>query len=175
MSTILTQAAPMGRKARRQRLAAQKIDELSAEVARLRSTLQSSEEARRAKELEALGVQADLSDQLSKLQSEVAQLEQHLADRKLQVERCQFDVNFLKQEIAEVEREKERFRVAHDQVAAELKAIKVARAQNEIDEWRMVGHQSPWKRCFQRLEGWLRKDSDERFVTGSELLRLPPP
>ncbi len=175
MSTILTQETLMGRKARRQRFAFQKVNEFSAEIALLQSKLRASEDALRQKDLESIGLRNDMNDQLSKLQTQVAQLEQTLTDRSLETERLEINLNFLRQEIADLESEKERFRLAHDQVAAELKALKVARAQNEIDEWRAIGRRSPWKRCYQRFEAWLRKDSDDRFVTDRELLRLPPP
>jgi hypothetical protein len=175
MTTILTQEKPLGRKALRQRLAVQKINELSAEVALLRSKLQTSEEARRIKELESIEIQNDLSDQLSNLKGQVADLEKSLSDRNFEVDRLEYNFNFLKHEVAEVEREKERYRLANDQITAELKAIKVARAQNEIVEWRTVGQKNPLRRCYQRIEGWFHKDEDDRFAAGSELLRLPPP
>jgi chromosome segregation ATPase len=175
MSTIVTQEKPLGRKALRQRFAVQKINELSAEIALLRSRLQVSEEALRIKNLESIEIQNDLSDQLSNLKGQVADLEKSLSDRNFEVDRLEYNVNFLKQEMAEVESEKERYRLANDQIAAELKAIKVARAQNEIVEWRTAGQKNPLRRCYQRIEGWFRKDEDDRFATGSELLRLPPP
>ncbi|MGH7810901.1 MAG: hypothetical protein ACREP5_11550 [Candidatus Binatia bacterium] len=176
MSTILTpQEKPLGRKALRQRLAVQKINELSAEIALLRAKLQTSEEALRIKALESIEIQNDLSDQLSNLNGQVANLEKSLSDRNFEVDRLEYNVNFLKQEMAEVESEKERYRLANDQIAVELKAIKVARAQNEIVEWRTASQKNPLRRCYQRIEGWFRKDEDDRFAAGSELLRLPPP
>jgi chromosome segregation ATPase len=175
MTTILTQEKPLGRKARRQRLAVQKINELSAEIALLRSKLQTSEEALRIKDLESIEIQNDLSDQLSHLKGQVAHLEQSLSERNFAVDRLEYNLNFLKQEMAEIESEKEGYRLANDQISAELKAIKVARAQNEIVEWRTAGQKNPLRRCYQRIEGWFRKDEDDRFAAGSELLRLPPP
>ncbi len=176
MSNITAQAAPLGRKARRQRFTFQKVNELSAEIMLLQSKLNASEVALRASERESIAVQENFADQLGKLQSHAAELEADLSNRKLEVERLESSNSFLKEELDQARVQKEWLRLDYDRLAGELKAIKVARARNDIEAWRAVGHNTPWKRCYHRLEGFFRKERDDNPSLGFDnLLRLPPP
>ena len=176
MPNMIAQEAPLGRKARRQRFTFQKVNELSAEIMSLRSKLDVSETALRASERESKAIHEDLSEQLGKLQTHAAELEVDLLSRGLEAERLESNNKFLKEELDQVRIQKELLRLDYDRLAAELKAIKVARAQNDIEAWRAVGHQTPWKRCYQRLEGFFKKERDDDPSLGFDnLLRLPPP
>jgi len=173
---MIAQEIPLGRKARLRRLAFQKVEELSGEIAALQSKLSSSEELLHHRESEARSIQNDLTDQLDKLQRHVSELEEMFSGRELELNRLNANMNFLKEEFEEVRDEKERLRAENDRLKAELKEIKVDRARDEIEEWRAIGHKPPWKRCYERLEGLFRKDgSDKRHDGFSDLLRLPPP
>jgi len=173
---MIAQEIPLGRKARLRRLAFQKVEELSGEIAALQSKLSSSEELLHHRESEARSIQNDLTDQLDKLQRHVSELEEMFSGRELELNRLNANMNFLKEEFEVVRDEKERLRAENDRLKAELKEIKVDRARDEIEEWRAIGHKPPWKRCYERLEGLFRKDgSDKRHDGFSDLLRLPPP
>jgi len=173
---MITQEAPRGRKARRQRFTFQKVNELSAEIMSLRSKLEVSDTALRAGEREAKANQEDLADQLGKLQSHAAELEVDLLGRGLEAERLESNNKFLKEELDQARIQKELLRLDYDRLAAELKAIKVARARNDIEAWRAVGNKTPWKRCYHRIEGFFRKEPDDSPSLGFDnLLRLPPP
>ena len=176
MSNIIAQEAPLGRKARRQRFTFQKVNELSDEIVILRSKLDASEAALRASEAEAKAIQENLTEQFSKLQSHAAELAADFLGRRLEVERLESNNLLLKQELNQVKVQKELLKLDYDRLAAELKAIKVARARNDIAAWRAVGHNTPWKRCYQRIEGFFRKERDDGSSLGFDnLLRLPPP
>lgn len=173
---MIAQEAPLGRKARRQRLTFQKVNELSDEIVTLRSKLNASQAALGASERDSRALQETLTEQLGKLQSHAAELEAELSNRALEVDRLESTVRFLKEGLDEVRVQKEWLRVDYDRLAAELKAIKVARARNDIAAWRAVGHNPPWKRCYQRIEGFFRKERDDNPSLGfNDLLRLPPP
>jgi hypothetical protein len=173
---MIAQEAQLGRKARRQRFTFQKVNELSVEITMLRSKLSASEAALRASDDESKAIQENLTLQCSKLQSHAAELEADLLGRRLEVERLESNNIFLKEELDQVKVQKELLRLDYDRLAAELKAIKVARARNDIDAWRAVGHITPWKRCYQRIEGFFRKERDDDSSLGFDnLLRLPPP
>jgi len=174
MPNMIAQEAPMGRKARRQRDAFQKLNQLSNEIATLRSKLDASEAALRERDSRAL--QENFTEQLGKLQSHAAQLEADLSSRALEVERLESTITFLKEDLDQVRVQKEWLRVDYDRLAAELKAVKVARARNDIAAWRAAGRNPPWKRCYQRIEGFFRKERDDNPSMGfNDLLRLPPP
>ncbi len=174
MPNTITPEAPLGRKARRQRDALQRIDQLTNEITALRARLEASEAALRERDSTAL--QESCTEQIGKLQSHTAQLEADLASRGLEVGRLESTVTFLKEELEEVRVQKEWLRVDYDRLAAELKVLKVARARNDIAAWRAVGHNSPWKRCYQRIEGLFRRERDDDPSLGfNDLLRLPPP
>jgi chromosome segregation ATPase len=176
MSTMIAQEVPLGRKARRQRLAFQRVVELSGEIATLQSKLSLSEESLRHRESEARSIQNDLTDQLEKLQRHVSELEEMFSSRELELNRLNSNMSFLKEEIDEARDQKERLRAENDRLKAELKLIKVDRAKDEIEEWRAIGHKPPWKRCYERIEGLFKKDSADRRHDGfNDLLRLPPP
>ena len=176
MPNMIAQEAPVGRKARRQRFTFQKVNELSAEIVLLRSKLDVCESALRASEREAKAIQEDLTEQLAKLQSHAAELEVDLLGRGLEAERLESNNKFLKEELDQARIQKELLRLDYDRLAAELKAIKVARARNDIEAWRAVGHKTPWKRCYQRIEGLFKKERDDDPSLGFDnLLRLPPP
>ena len=173
---MIAQESPMGRKARRQRFTCQKVNELSGEIAMLRSKLNASDAALRASEAEAKAIQENLTDQLANLQCHGAELAAELLGRKLESERFESNKEFLKNELDQVKVQKELLKLDYDRLAAELKAIKVARARNDIEAWRAVGHNPPWKRCYQRIEGFFRKEPDDSPSLGFDnLLRLPPP
>jgi chromosome segregation ATPase len=176
MPNMIAQEAPLGRKARRQRFTFQKVNELSVEIMSLRSKLNVSEAALRASERESKAIQEDLTEQLSKLQSHAAELEVNLLGRGLDAERLECNNKFLKEELDQVKIQKELLRLDYDRLAAELKAIKVARARNDIEAWRAIGNKTPWKRCYHRIEGFFRKERDDDPSLGFDnLLRLPPP
>lgn len=176
MSNLITQEAPLGRKARRQRFTIQKVNELSSEIMSLRSKLNASEAALSASERNAKAIEEDRADQLGKLQSRAAELEAELLSRRLEAERLASNNQFLKDALDQVKIQQELLRLDYDRLAAELKAIKVARARNDIDEWRAMGSRTPWKRCYQRIEGFFRKERDDNPSLGfNDLLRLPPP
>jgi chromosome segregation ATPase len=176
MSNMIAQEAPLGRKARRQRFTFQKVTELSGEIEMLRSKVNASEAALRASERDSIARQENLTELLGKLQSHSAELEADLLGRRLEAERLESNNKFLKEELDQVKVQKELLRLDYDRLAAELKAIKVARARNDIEAWRAVGHTKPWKRCYQRLEGFFRKERDDSPSLGFDnLLRLPPP
>jgi len=176
MPNMIAQEAPLGRKARRQRFTLQKVNELTAEIMSLRSKLEVSETALRESERESKAIQEDLNEQLAKLQIHAAELEVDLSGRGLEAERLESNNKFLKEELEQVRIQKELLRLDYDRLAAELKAIKVARARNDIEAWRAVGHQTPWKRCYQRIEGFFKKERDDDPSLGFDnLLRLPPP
>jgi len=176
MPNIITQEAPLGRKAHRQGSTFQKVNELSAEIMSLRSKLDVSETALRASERESNAIQEDLTEQLGKLRSHAAELEVDLLGRGLEAERLESNNKFLKEELDQVRIQKELLRLDYDRLAAELKAIKVARARNDIEAWRAIGNKTPWKRCYRRIEGLFRKDQDDSPSLGLDnLLRLPPP
>ena len=173
---MIAQEAPLGRKARRQRFTFQKVNELSAEIVMLRSKLNASEAALSAGECESKAIQEHLADQLGKLQCHAAELAADLLGRRLEAERLESNNSFLKQELHQVKIQKEQLKLDYDRLAAELKAIKVARARNDIEAWRAVGHHTPWKRCYQRIEGFFRKEREADSTLGFDnLLRLPPP
>ena len=166
---MIAQEAPLGRKARWQRFTFQKINELSSEIVLLRSKLNASER-------DSQVLQENLTEQLGKLQSYAAEIEADLLGRRLEAERLEANNKFLKEELDQVRIQKELLRLDYDRLAAELKAIKVARARNDIEAWRAVGHQTPWKRCYQRIEGFFKKERDDDPSLGFDnLLRLPPP
>ena len=176
MSIIIAQEAPIGRKARRQRFAFRKIDELSAENMSLRSKLCATEEALSEKESKARETQESLIAQIEFLQGRVAQLEETLSSRTLETERLERAISFLKQELNDASAEKERLRQDNTQLAAENRGIKVNRAKNEIEAWRTMGHKTPWRRCYEAIEGLFRKENDGNLPDRFEnLLRLPPP
>jgi len=176
MSIIIAQEAPLGRKARRQRFAIRKIDELSAENASLQSKLCATEEALSEQRSKAREIQESLESELGVLQSRVAELEKSLSMRALETERLERAIGFLKQELDEVSAAKEELRVDNQQLAAENKDIKINRAKNEIEAWRAIGSKTPWKRCYRVIEGLFRRESSESRRDGFEtLLRLPPP
>jgi chromosome segregation ATPase len=176
MSIIIAQETPLGRKARRQRFAFRKIDELSAENATLRSQLCATEEALSESESKAREIHENLVRQLGVLQSRVAELEQSLMIRNLESERFERAISFLKDELDEVCADRERLRLDNNQLAAENKCIKINRARYEIEAWRAISHKTPWKRCYAAIEGFFRKESDDNRQHGFEnLLRLPPP
>ncbi len=176
MEITIAQEIPLGRKARRQRAAFQKVEEMSVEIATLQSKLSLSEASLRHKESEALSMQNELTDQLEKLQRHVSELEEMFSGRELELNRLNSNMSFLKEEVEEVRGEKERLRAENDRLKAELKGIKVDRARDEIEEWRAIGHRPPWKRCYERIEGLFKKDSSDKRHDGfSDLLRLPPP
>jgi chromosome segregation ATPase len=176
MSIIIAQEFPLGRKARRQRLAFQKCVELSGELATLQSKLSMSEESLRHRESESRSIQNELTDQLDKLQRHVAELEGMFSGRELELNRLDSNMSYLTDELEAVRDEKERLRVENNRLEAELKEIKVDRAKDEIEEWRAIGHKPPWKRCYERIEGLFKKDSDDKRHDGfNDLLRLPPP
>ena len=173
---MIAQEAPLGRKARRQRFTLQKVNELSAEIEVIRSKLNASEAALQASEHALKATQENLTEQFSQLHNHAAELEAELSGRRLEVERLESNNLFLKEELEQVKVEKELLRLDYDRLAAELKAIKVARARNDIEAWRAVGHNTPWKRCYQRIEGFFRKERDNDSSLGFDnLLRLPPP
>lgn len=176
MSNLIAQEAPLGRKARRQRFTFQKVNALSGEIVTLRSKLDASEAALRASERDRQALQENLTEQVGKLQSHAAELEADLLGRRLEAERLESNNQFLKDELDQVKIQKELLRLDYDRLAAELKAIKVERARNDIEAWRAVGHNTPWKRCYQRVEGFFRKERDDSPSLGFDnLLRLPPP
>ena len=176
MPNMLAQEAPLGRKARRQRFTFQKVNELSAEIMSLRSKLEVSDTALRASERESKAIQEDLTEQLVKLQSRAADLEADLLGRGWETERLESNNNFLKEELDQARIQKELLRLDYDRLAAELKAIKVARARNDIEAWRAIGNKTPWKRCYQRIEGFFKKERDDNpSMEFDNLLRLPPP
>lgn len=173
---MIAQEARLGRKARRQRFTFQKVNELSDEIVMLRSKLNASEATLRANEAESKSIQENLNEEFSKLQSYTAEVEAELSGRRLEVERLESNNMFLKEELDQVKVQKELLKLDYDRLAAELKAIKVARARNDIEAWRAVGHNTPWKRCYQRIEGFFRKERDNDSSLGFDnLLRLPPP
>jgi len=176
MPNIIAQTAPLGRKARRQRFTFQTVNELSGEIATLRFQLNASETALSASEREAKAIEENLTDQLGKLQSHAAELEADLLGRRLETERLEFNNKFLTEELNQVKVQKELLRLDYDRLAAELKAIKVERARNDIEAWRAIGNKTAWKRCYQRIEGFFRKERDDSPSLGFDnLLRLPPP
>ncbi len=176
MSTMTAQEVPLGRKARRRRLAFQKVEELSDEIATLRVKLSLSEKSLRHSESEARTIHNELTDQLDKLQRQVAELEEMFSGRALELNRLNSNLTFLAQELEAVQDEKKRLGAANDRLKAELKEIKVDRARDEIEEWRAIGHKPPWKRCYERIEGLFKKDSSDKRNDGfSDPLRLPPP
>lgn len=176
MSNLIAQEAPLGRKARRQRFTFQKINELSGEIATLRAQLDASAAALGASERDLQALQEMFTEQVGKLQSHAAELEADLLGRRLEAERLESNNQFLKDELDQVKVQKELLRLDYDRLAAELKAIKVERARNDIEAWRAVGHNTPWKRCYQRVEGFFRKERDDSPSLGFDnLLRLPPP
>ena len=176
MVNMITQEAPLGRKARRQRFAFQKINELSDEIASLRSKLDESEAALRARECDWQTLRECLTDQLDKLQCQSAQLEAELADRRLAAERLEMQNEIVREDLEKAKVQRELLKMDYDRLAAELKAIKVERARNDIATWRTVGHHSPFKRCYQKLEGLFRRDRDENeSFSFDSLLKLPPP
>jgi ABC-type phosphate transport system auxiliary subunit len=176
MSNMIAQEAPLGRKARRQRFTFQKVDELSGEIVSLRAKLNASEAALCASECDLQALQENLTEQVGKLQSHAAELEADLLGRRLEAERLESNNQFLKDELDQVKVQKELLKSDYDRLAAELKAIKVERARNDIEAWRAVGHNPPWKRCYQRIEGLFRKERDDSPALGFDnLLRLPPP
>ena len=176
MSNMITQEASAGRKARRQRFTFQKVNELSSEIVELRAKLNAGETALRERERESEAHQKNFTEQLNQLQSHAAELETNLSSRSLEVERLESTITFLKGELDKVRVQKEWLRVDYDRLAAELKALKVARARNDIAVWRAVGHNSPWKRCYQRIEEFFRKERDDDPSLGfNDLMRLPPP
>ena len=173
---MIAQEAPLGRKARRQRFTFQKVNELSGEIVMLRSKLNASEAALHASDGELKALRENLTGQFSQLQSHAAELAADLLGRRLEVERLESNNKFLKEEVDQVRVQKEWLRLDYDRLAAELKAIKVARARNDIEAWHAVGHHTPWKRCYQRIEGFFRKERDDSSLLGFDsLLRLPPP
>ena len=173
---MIAQEAPLGRKARRQRFTLQKVNELSGEIAMLRSRLDASEAALRASESDAKSLQEHLTDRLTALERHAAELEAEVLGRRLEAERLESSNQCLKEEVERVKVQKELLRLDYERLAAELKAIKVKRAQNDIEAWRAAGHNTPWKRCYQRIEGLFRKERDDSPALGFDnLLRLPPP
>ncbi len=142
----------------------------------LRSRLTASEAALRASAGESKALQENLTEQVFKLQSHGAELEAEMLGRRLEVDRLESNSMFLQEKLDQVRVQKELLRLDYDRLAAELKAIKVARARNDIEAWRAVGHKTPWKRCYQRIEGLFHKEHDAGSSMGFDnLLRLPPP
>ena len=173
---MITQEAPLGRKARRQRFALQKINELTGEIASLRAQLDASEKALRGCESGAKPLQQNLTDRLAELQLYTTNLEADLLGRRLEAERLELSNQSLGQELEQVKMQKELLRLDYERLAAELKAIKVERARNDIQAWRAAAQNTPWKRCYHRIEGLFRKERDESPSLGFEsLLKLPPP
>jgi|GEM_PF-5570182 len=176
MAMMMTQEAPLTRKGRRQRFAFQKINELSAEIALLRSRLDEREAALRAKQDETQTLRESLVQHLYEMQRQGAELEADLLDRRLASERLELQNQALKEELEQAKVQKELLKNDYERLAAELKAIKVERARNDIEAWRAVSQQSPWKRCYQRIEGLFRKDRDDSApLSFDTLLKLPPP
>jgi chromosome segregation ATPase len=176
MVNMITQEAPLGRKARRQRFTFQKINELSDEIASLRSKLEEREAALRARESDWQMLNECLTDQLDELQRQSAELQAELSDRRLAAERLEMQNQSLLEDLEKAKVQRELRKVDYDRLAAELKAIKVERARNDIETWRAVGHHSPLKRCYQKLEGLFRRDRDENeSFSFDSLLKLPPP
>jgi len=173
---MITQEASLGRKARRQRFTLQKVNELSGEIVTLRAQLDASEAALRARASEAAALRELFTDRLAEVESRAGALEAEVLERRLEAERLESDKQFLREELEQVKVHKELLKLDYDRLAAEIKAIKVARARNDIDAWRAVGNSTPWKRCYQRIEGFFRKDRDDTPSLGFDnLLRLPPP
>jgi chromosome segregation ATPase len=176
MENMIAQETPLGRKARRQRFTLQKVTELSSEVVALRRQLDASESALRACEGAAKALQADLTDQLVQVQVQAANMEADLMGRRLEAERLEATNQSLAQELEQVKVQKEMLRHDYERLAAELKAIKVERARNDIEAWRAAGNHTPWQRCYQKIEGFFRKERDDNPSLGFDsLLRLPPP
>jgi hypothetical protein len=176
MLNIISQEVPLGRKARRQRANAQKINELSVEIALLRTRLEASENALRVCESETRSQQESLLVQLAASELQCAEMEADQLNRRLEAERLESSNQFLKVQLEQVKLEKELMRLDYERLAAELKAIKVERARNDIEAWRAMGESSTWKRCYHRIEGFFRKDRDDSSsLSLDSLLRLPPP
>ncbi|MGH7887349.1 MAG: hypothetical protein ACREPG_05755, partial [Candidatus Binatia bacterium] len=127
----------------------------------LRSQLNASEAALGASECASTAMQENFTDQLTELQRQSAELAADLLGRQLEAERLESSNNFLQEELHQVKIQKEQLKLDYDRLAAELKAIKVARARNDIEAWRAVGHDTAWKRCYQRIEGLFKKERDD--------------
>jgi ABC-type phosphate transport system auxiliary subunit len=173
---MIAQEAPLGRKARRQRFTLQKVNELSGEIVMLRSQLDANEAALRARESEAQALQEVFTDRLAEIQSRATALEVEVLDRRLEAERLESSNQLLREELEQVKVQKELLKLDYQRLAAELKAIKVERARSDIEAWRSVGQNTPWKRCYHRIEGFFRKDRDDSpSLIFDNLLKLPPP
>jgi chromosome segregation ATPase len=176
MINMIAQEAPLGRKTRRQRFTFQKVNELTGEIAILRAQLDARETALRACESGAKELQENLTDRLAELQLHTTELEADLLSRRLEAERLESSNQSLKQELEQVKIQKELLRLDYERLAAELKAIKVERARNDIQAWRAAAQNTRWKRCYHRIEGLFRKERDVSPSLGFDnLLRLPPP
>jgi chromosome segregation ATPase len=173
---MIAQEAPLGRKARRQRFTFQKVNELTGEIAILRAQLDAGETALRACQSSAKELRENLTDRLAELQLHTTDLEADLLGRRLEAERLESRNQSLEQELEQVKIQKEMLRLDYERLAAELKAIKVERARNDIQAWRAAAQNTPWKRCYHRIEGYFRKERDDSPSLGLDsLLKLPPP
>ena len=173
---MIAQEAPLGRKARRQRFTFQKVNELTGEIAILRAQLDAGETALRACQSGAKELRENLTDRLAELQLHTTDLEADMLGRRLEAERLESRNQSLEQEREQVKIQKEMLRLDYERLAAELKAIKVERARNDIQAWRAAAQNTPWKRCYHRIEGYFRKERDDSPSLGLDsLLKLPPP